>query len=62
MYTHIHNYKEKETSTGGMVTPLDEPIRMRMLPNQVGFEMFGTPLLPQAIKKQESIPYEDLPF
>lgn len=62
MYTHIHNYKEKETSTGGMVTPLDEPIRLRMLPNQVGFEMFGTPLLPQAVKKQESIPYEDLPF
>ena len=37
VYTDIHVKKIKSTETGGKPTFLDEPIRIKSLPNQVGF-------------------------
>jgi len=37
LYTDIHVKKCKDTSTGGKPTVIDEGIRLKSLPNQVGF-------------------------
>jgi len=37
--THIHIRKVKETESGGRPTPLDNPIRLKSLKNNVGFEI-----------------------
>jgi hypothetical protein len=38
MYTELHIRKIKETETGGRVTPLEEPVKIRMVRGLVGFE------------------------
>lgn len=45
MYSHIHVLKVKETETGGRCTPFEQPIKLRMARNNVGFEFLGKDLL-----------------
>lgn len=43
--THIHIRKVKETESGGRPTPLDAPIRLKSMINNVGFEIDGRNVL-----------------
>ena len=45
MFSEIHVRKIKEVETGGRPTSLNEPIKLRMKVNNVGFEYAGTDLL-----------------
>lgn len=45
MYSDIHVRKIKEVETGGRPTPIDEPVRLRMVKNNVGFEFLGIDIL-----------------
>ena len=45
MYSDIHVRKIKEVETGGRPTPIDEPVRLRMVKNNVGFEFLGVDIL-----------------
>jgi len=45
MYSHLHVLKVKENETGGRCTPFEEPIRLRMSKNNVGFEFMGRNLI-----------------
>ncbi len=38
MFTELHIRKIKEMETGGRVTPINSPVRLRMIANQCGFE------------------------
>ncbi|OUX36589.1 MAG: hypothetical protein CBE33_05190 [Candidatus Pelagibacter sp. TMED273] len=38
MFTHLHVLKVKETETGGRCTPFEQPVKIRMKINNVGFE------------------------
>jgi len=45
--------KVKENETGGRCTPYEEPIKLRMSRNNVGFEFMGIDILHS--KKEEPI-------
>jgi len=45
MITHIHVRKVKEVETGGRPTSMDEPIQLRSMKNNVGFEVNGQPIV-----------------
>ena len=45
MYSEIHVRKIKEVETGGRPTALDQPIKLRMTRNNVGFEFAGVDIL-----------------
>ncbi len=45
MFSHLHVLKVKETETGGRCTPYEEPMRLRMSKNNVGFEFLGKDIL-----------------
>ena len=47
MYTNIHITKIKDTDTGGRPTSIDNPIRMRSVPDNVGFAIDGKNILHQ---------------
>jgi len=53
MYSHLHVLKVKENETGGRCTPYEEPIKLRMSRNNVGFEFMGIDILHS--KKEEPI-------
>lgn len=57
MYSHIHVRKVKEIETGGRPTPLDEPIKLRSMAGNVGFEIDGKPLLETPLREQSNIPF-----
>lgn len=57
MYNQVHIRKVKETETGGRPTPMDEPIRFRSLPDNVGFEIHGENLICMKEKKQSNLPF-----
>lgn len=57
MYNQVHIRKIKETETGGRPTPMDEPIRFRSLPDNVGFEIHGENLICMKEKKQSDLPF-----
>lgn len=48
----IHVRKVKEVETGGRPTPIDDPIRLTSIPNNVGFKINGSPLLEKPIKEE----------
>ena len=50
MYSHIHIKKIKDIDTGGKPTIMDEPIRLRSVKNNVGYEIEGKNLV-QHIKQ-----------
>ena len=45
MFSMIHVRKVKDVDTGGRPTSLDHPIRMRSVPNNVGFSIEGENIL-----------------
>jgi hypothetical protein len=54
MYSILSILKVKENETGGRPTPFDEPIKLRMKVNNVGFDFMGKDLLKtKKIKKLE---------
>jgi hypothetical protein len=57
MYNHIHIRKVKEVETGGRPTPMDEPVRFRSLPDNVGFEIHGENLISKKEKEQSKITF-----
>jgi hypothetical protein len=57
MYSHIHVAKIKEIETGGKPTSKDEPIRLRSLPSNVGFEIDGQNLIMKKETKQSNCPF-----
>jgi len=50
MYSHIHIKKIKDIDTGGKPTVMDEPIKLRSVKNNVGYEIEGRNLV-QHIKQ-----------
>jgi archaellum biogenesis ATPase FlaH len=52
MYSHISVLKVKENETGGRPTSYDNPIKIRMQKNNVGFDYMGRDLLHQEQIKQ----------
>jgi hypothetical protein len=57
MYNQVHIRKVKEVETGGRPTPMDEPVRFRSLPDNVGFEIHGENLIAKKEKKQSDLPF-----
>ena len=57
MYTHIHVRKVKEVETGGMPTPIDEPVRLKSIVNNVGFTINDKPLLYKEINNPDNLPF-----
>lgn len=45
MYSHIHIRKVKDIDTGGRCTPLDAPIYLKSMINNVGYEIGGRSLI-----------------
>lgn len=56
MFTELHVLKVKETETGGRCTPHEEPIRLRMKLNNVGFEYIGKDVIEHKTT-EEKIPF-----
>lgn len=56
MYNFLHVAKVKEIETGGKPTPLDRPIQIKALPNNVGFSINGIDLLDQ-VKSSDNVPF-----
>ena len=52
-YTYLAVIKIKEIDTGGRPTPIDSPIELRSIANNVGFSVGGKNLL-HLIKKSDS--------
>ena len=57
MYSHIHVAKIKEIETGGRPTSKDEPIKLRSLPDNVGFEIDGQNLISKKETTQSNFPF-----
>ena len=55
--SHIHVRKIKEVETGGRPTPIDDPIKMRSIVNNVGFTIGGTHILPTDLKDPQIVPF-----
>jgi len=58
MQSHIHVRKVKDTDTGGRPTSMDDPIRLRSVINNVGFEIGGI----NPIGEKEEFSIKELPF
>lgn len=58
MISHIHVRKIKDTDTGGRPTSVDEPIKLRSVLNNVGFEIGGE----NPIHKKDEFSIKELPF
>lgn len=52
--THIHIRKIKETQTGGRPTPMDNPIQLKSIINNVGFEIDGVNLLQKIVEDKKA--------
>jgi hypothetical protein len=57
MYSMIHIRKVKDVDTGGRPTPIDAPIKMKSLINNVGFEINGKNLLNSRKRQQGELPF-----
>lgn len=55
--SHIHVRKIKEVETGGRPTPIDDPIKMRSIVNNVGFTIDGVPVLPNELQDPSKVPF-----
>jgi len=53
----IHIRKVKEIETGGRPTPMEEPIKLSSIPNNVGFNINGQPILKAPYLEQEQMPF-----
>jgi len=57
MYNHIHIRKVKDIDTGGRPTPIDEPIKLKSILNNVGFQLNGNHIIRPALTKQINLPF-----
>jgi len=57
MVSMIHVRKIKEIETGGQPTPLDDPIKMRSMPGNVGFSINGEKMLDTELKDKHDLPF-----
>jgi len=57
MYSLIHIRKIKDVDTGGRPTPIDAPIRLKSVINNVGFEINGKNLLALPKRVQTDLPF-----
>lgn len=55
MYSHLHVLKIKENETGGRCTPFEEPIKLRMTINNVGFQFMGKDLIHNTTKVEKLV-------
>jgi hypothetical protein len=55
--SHIHIRKVKEVETGGRPTPIDNPIKMKSIPNNVGFEVEGKKIIDEPLKDDKNVPF-----
>ena len=53
----IHVRKVKEVESGGRPTPIEDPIKLSSIPNNVGFEINGRKLIDVPLKEQTNIPF-----
>jgi hypothetical protein len=54
MYSFVHIRKVKNTDSGGRPTPIDNPIKLKSIKNNVGFSLEGNE---QSILKTLNIPF-----
>ena len=57
MNSLIHVRKVKDVDTGGRPTPMDDPIKLRSVRNNVGFEINGKNLLDLPKRVQTNLPF-----
>ena len=57
MNSLIHVRKVKDVDTGGRPTSIDDPIRLRSVINNVGFELNGKNLLDLPKRDQINLPF-----
>jgi hypothetical protein len=55
--SHIHVRKVKEVETGGRPTSIDNPIRLKSIPNNVGFEINGKKIIEEPLRDPIKIPF-----
>lgn len=55
MYSMIHVRKVKDIDTGGRPTPIDEPIYLKSMINNVGYEIGGRSLIPKPIRNEKVV-------
>ena len=53
----IHTRKIKDTDTGSRPTPIDNPIRLRSIINNVGFEIDGKNLIKDKPSEKKELPF-----
>jgi hypothetical protein len=53
MYSNLHIRKVKDIDTGGRPTPLEEPIYLKSIINNVGFEIGGKSLISKPNRKEK---------
>tara|TARA_E500000318_G_scaffold105680_1_gene112852 strand:+ start:1318 stop:2226 length:909 start_codon:yes stop_codon:yes gene_type:complete len=56
MYTHLHIRKVKDIDTGGRPTPIDNPIKLKSIVNNVGFEINNVNLIEPPDREQKKLP------
>tara|TARA_R110002050_G_C8876725_1_gene508521 strand:- start:19 stop:933 length:915 start_codon:yes stop_codon:yes gene_type:complete len=57
MNSMVHVRKVKDVDTGGRPTPIDDPIKIRSVRNNVGFEISGKNLLDLPKRVQTNLPF-----
>lgn len=57
MYSFIHVRKVKDIDTGGRPTPMDKPIRMKSILNNVGFNIDHKNLIEYTKREQKPLPF-----
>jgi hypothetical protein len=57
MFSDIHVRKVKEVETGGRPTPIDAPIRLKSIVNNVGFTVGDTSILKTELTNPKNVPF-----
>jgi hypothetical protein len=57
MISHLHVRKVKEVETGGRPTPIDNPIKLRSIVNNVGFTIDNNSILKTELTNPKNIPF-----
>ena len=57
MISHLHVRKVKEVETGGRPTPIDSPIKLRSIVNNVGFTIDNNSILKTELTDPKNVPF-----
>ncbi len=57
MISHLHVRKVKEVETGGRPTPIDNPIKLRSIVNNVGFTIDNNSILKTELTDPKNVPF-----